>query len=601
DPSMAPFMRALKKIPSTPMRVTVASHPNAITASTKDGNVKLSAPPAIGKHIKMDAIIGNEAYSSTECDVAGLVDYLLPDDALPLPAKTVLQLINKREKWHKDGRWRDAAAFGQPLSETRVCGFIERLCTRVRQVLETKKIAFTGEERHWSAGFHDQVLPGGFVMRKPDIVSHDSDGEIDWESVLADVQLKTSRLEKAAVTKQLKDGGLNVLTSQDHRNFHISFGITDDDVFLFYQDRAGCLRSHSFNMHKDPVKFLHVILGITFAPREYLGFDPSIRMTESGDRELTVAGEDYRILNTIGKDAGARGLGTVYWRCQRLSDNAEVTVKSSWTDRSRKLTEAVYLDRAESHEVGGVPTKVAFEYVMMGEGDDATRVSTSTIRKALCTAKQLQTFKFEVRDLTRLVQNECGVPLASFCTLSELLSGLADSAGILHTEINDQSVRLNSSGKPGARTGLLQGLQHGSCESLERSFKSLKAATGLRSILMAFQYLQHKPRHDLESFFNVLLCQCIFYGGPEEERRTNMSAVMKTLAGRWMDPDMYQAGSNKWGVLSLKRPDADTFGNFMDATFAKYFKPLKPCISELRNLVMDPAIEPTHEEFIKIL
>ena len=193
----------------------------------------------------------------------------------------------------------------KPLSETRVCGFIERLCTRVRQVLETKKIedeAFTGEERHWSAGFHDQVLPGGFVMRKPDIVSHDSDGEIDWESVLADVQLKTSRLEKAAVTKQLKDGGLNVLTSQDHRNFHISFGITGDDVFLFYQDRAGCLRSHSFNMHKDPVKFLHVILGITFAPREYLGFDPSIRMTESGDRELTVAGEDYRILNTIGKD-----------------------------------------------------------------------------------------------------------------------------------------------------------------------------------------------------------------------------------------------------------------------------------------------------------
>ncbi|KAI4522698.1 hypothetical protein K525DRAFT_198207 [Schizophyllum commune Loenen D] len=613
-------MQALKEIPSTPKRVTVASHPNAITASTEDGNVKLTAPIALGKHDNMDAIIGNEAYSSNECDVAGLIEYLLPDDALPLPAETILQLINKRGKWHKDGRWCDAEAFSQPLSEARVCGFIERLCTRVRQLLKTKKIAFDGEERHWTAGFRDKSLPGGFVMRKPDIVSHKSSEECTWEAVLSDVQLKASPVEKKAVTKQLKDGGLNVLTSQDGRIFHIGVGIAGEDAFLFYQDRAGSLRSDSINLHDDPVAFLRIIIGVTFAPDVYLGSDPSIRTTESGDRELTIAGEDYRILNTVDKDAGTRGLGTVYWRCRRLSNNTEVIVKSSWIDRSRKLTEADYLDRAEAHEVGGVPTKVAFEYVTTGDGDDATRVSTSTIRNALCTAKQLRRYKFEVRDLVRLVQNECGAPLASFCTLSELLSGLADSveahgqlydkAGILHTEINDQSVRLNSAAEPGARYGLLQGLQHGSCEPLEGNFESRKAGTGLRcchptytacEILMASRYLPHKPRHDLESFFNVLLCQCIFYEGPEEEERADMSAVMKTLAGRWMDPDMYQAGSNKWGVLSLKRPDADTFGNFIDDTFAPYFETLKPCISELRNLVMDLAIEPTHEEFLKIL
>ncbi|KAL1700327.1 hypothetical protein EV121DRAFT_214415 [Schizophyllum commune] len=614
-------MQALKERPCTPTRVTVASHPRAVTAFTKDGDVKLSAHNDIGKHDNMDTLIRNEVESATELNVPGLAEYLLPDDAFPLPPKTIFRLMNRRKTWHKDGRWCGSAEFLQPGSEESICVFIERICNRVRQLLKTQKIPFDGEERRWSAAYRNKALPGGFVIRKPDIFSHESSEEPDWSNVRADLQHKSSPQEKDAVTAQLKDGGVNVLSSQDDRHFHIGVAVTGEDIFVLYQDRAGCLRSEPFNLHDNPVEFLRIILGLTFLPKYRLGYDRSITTTDSGHRQLTVDGEDYQILNRVGKDAGIRGMGTVYWRCLRLSDSTEVIVKSSWIDRSRKLTEDVYLDRAAECGVEGVPTKIAFEHVTTSQGDDTILVSTSTIREALFTADDLEICDFEVRDLVRLVQRECGVPLACFSTMPELLFGLSDSveahgqlydeADILHTEINDQSVQLRSDGQPGARHGLLQGLHHAICAPLQTNSESdSDTATGLRSchptytaceILMARQYVTRKPRQDLESFFNVLLCQCIFYAGPEQEQRTDIKDIMSSLVGRWMDPDMYQAGSNKWGVLSLKRPDADTFGNFIDDTFAPYFRPLKSCICELRNLVMDPASEPTHDVFIEIL
>ncbi|KAI5832485.1 hypothetical protein K523DRAFT_298085 [Schizophyllum commune Tattone D] len=615
-------MQALRERGSTPQVVTAASHPHALTTSTLGGDATLTAHRAIGRHDNMDIVVNNEVGDDvTISEVAKLNKVLFPNDAFPIPPQAAFKMMNKKSAWHKDGQWlQDPPDWFEAGSEANTAGFIQRLCDCYRELLKAKGIEVNTEGREWSAAYCDKPLPGGFILRKPDIVSVKStrDGPT-WEDVVSDVQLKSSPEELKAVTKQLRDGGLNVLTAQDDRLHHIGVGIPGDGIFTLLQDRSGCLRSKVIDINKDPVEFLRIILGLTFLDRTYLGYDPNIT-TRDGKRFLKMGRAHFEILQRlIGKDAGTRGLGTVRWRCRRLNGKRKgqlEIVKTCWIDRSRENTEDVYLERVKEEEIPGVPTLVEFEYVTTGND---VRVSTATIREQALSRPQLKKYDFEVRDLTRLVQEEEGVPLSCFETLPELLFGLSDSvkahktvcekAHILHANINENSVLLNNASKPGTREGLLQDFNNAHFIQEGPDAEERQAATGLKScdpayasceILMSGKYLKHQPFHDLESFFSLLLCLCILYGGPNGEHRQGFDP-MKTPVGGWLRPDMQQAGTNKWGVLSLKRPSADTFGNFMDETIHPYFNPVKPCICELRSLVMDQTREATHEEFIEIL
>ncbi|KAI5894636.1 uncharacterized protein SCHCODRAFT_02571246 [Schizophyllum commune H4-8] len=633
-------MQALDLRENTPQHVTAASHPNAFTSSTKKGDIKLTAHPSIGKHDHMDTLLDNEVGSgATIKGVPGLIEALFPNDAFPIAPKPALAAMNKISTWHKDGQWQQRPPqWLQEGSEVAVADYMQRMCDAYGELLKAKKVSKTkikAKTRVWTAAYRNQTLPGGFVPRKPDIVSVDpAVKEPTWEDVGSDVQIKVSPGELEAVTKQLRDGGLNVLAARDDRRFHIGMGVAGTGVFVLLQDRSGCLRSEVFDLNANPVLFLRIVLGLIFLSEEYIGCDPDFKTTPTGDRIIKIGRSSYQILERVDKDAGIRGPGSVRWRCQRIQGDKKleiVDVKSSWVDRSREHTEDVYLKRANESKVQGVPTVVELVYVKhRGPGPAGARkdeqVSTETIRKKVLTSKQLKKIPYEIRDLTYLIQKESTEPLSSFRTLPELLFGLLDSVkahkalcelddvGILHTNINDRSVRLsrNSESSPDFRRGVLQDFND--ARFIQRSEGSdsevRTAATGLKScvptytaceILMGGRYLGPEPYHDLESFFNLLLCQCIFYEDANEKHRdTDFLKKVPIVAG-WMNSNMYQAGSNKWGVLSLKRPKADTFGNFIDEAFAPYFNPLKPCICELRRLVMNQDSEATHDEFIEIL
>ncbi|KAL1664378.1 hypothetical protein GGF50DRAFT_54924 [Schizophyllum commune] len=633
-------MQALDVRENTPQVVTAASHPNAFTSSTLKGDVKLTAHRAIGKHEHMDVLLENEVGSgATITEVSGLIEALFPNDAFPIAPKPALAAMNKIAPWHKDGQWQQRPPqWLQEGSEVAVADYMQRMCDAYGQLLKTKKgskAKIKAKTRIWTAAYRNQTLPGGFVPRKPDIVSVDPDvDEPSWADVGSDVQIKVSPGELEAVTKQLRDGGLNVLSARDDRRFHISMGVAGTGAFLLYQDRSGCLRSPVIDVNDNPILFLRIVIGMIFSPEECIGCDPDFKTTPTGDRFIKIGRASYQILERVDKDAGIRGPGSVRWRCQRIQGDKKleiVSVKSSWVDRSREHTEDVYLKHANDNEVEGVPTVVELVYAKhRGPGPAGAckgdQVSTETIRKKVLTSEQLQTIPFEIRDLTFLIQEESTVPLASFRTLTELLYGLLDSVkahkalyelddvGILHTNINDRSVRLSSDSEssPGIRRGVIQDLNNARfVQQSEGSDSGQRtAATGLKScvppytaceILMGGRYVDHELYHDLESFFNLLLCQCIFYEDANEKPR-NVDCLKKIpIVAGWMDSNMYQAGSNKWGVLSLKRPKADTFGNFIDEAFAPYFNPLKPCICELRRLVMNQNSEATHDEFIEIL
>ncbi|KAI4522711.1 hypothetical protein K525DRAFT_283487 [Schizophyllum commune Loenen D] len=634
-------MQALEERENTPQLVTPASHPNAVTSSAVNGNVQLAAHRAIGKHSNMDSLLENEVGNgATICNVAKLNETLFPDKAFPIPPKAALVEMNKMSSWYKDGHWQQRPPnWGKEGSEVDIADYIQRICEAYAKLLETKKVRKTkikAKTRVWTAAYRNKTLPGGFVPRKPDIVSVDPTvEEPTWGDIGSDVQIKISPEELDAITKQLRDGGLNVLSARDDRHFHIGVGIAKTGIFTLLSDRSGCLRSEVIDLEADPVKFLRIILGLTFSSEEHLGRNPDIKMMPDGARRLKIGRAWYQILERVDKEAGIRGPGSVRWRCQRMQGDKEmeiVSVKSAWVDRSRQFTEDVYLKHAQDNGVKDIATPVKLVYVKhRGPGLAGARkndqVSTATLRKKVLTEKQLEENPFETRDLTLLVQKESDVPLSSFRTLPELLYGLLDSVeahrnlceledvGILHTDINDRSVRLNqdSESAPGIRRGLLQDLNN--ARFVHRSSEGSTpvprtAATGLRScvptftsceILMGLRRVEQEDYHDLESFFNLLLHQCIFYEGSDSKlRKIDVLKEVPLVAG-WTDPNMYQAGSNKWGVLSLKRPSADSFGNFINDAFAPYFNPLKPCICELRRLVMDQNSKATHAEFIEIL
>ena len=98
-----------------------------------------------------------------------------------------------------------------------------------------------------------------------------------------------------------------------------------------------------------------------------------------------------------------------------------VAIKSVWADRTRAHSEDFFLDRANKAGVEGVPTLVGYERVR----HNGNLLSTETIREGLTYSKDCKVV-FEVRDLTRLVVKEIGVPIHEFASKTEFLSAIRD-------------------------------------------------------------------------------------------------------------------------------------------------------------------------------
>ncbi|TRM56470.1 hypothetical protein BD626DRAFT_440969, partial [Schizophyllum amplum] len=570
----------------------------------------------------MDELIKNELADSTPVDVEGLNEILFPDVAFPITLQEIFTKmceISPELYDHKSRKWQDSPNFRDSDQELPIAVFFEKICNLVRAVYAALGKKLPEEHRSWSADHRSRPLDEGVLARQPDIVGILIELRTTWACLRVDVQHKGTINAKDLVTTQLNDGGMNSLSSQDDRLFHVGIGMTGSLIFTTYFDRAGRLRSTSTDIHQEPLAFLRILLGLTFLDKRHLGYDSTILTSDEhpGVRFVIVAGRTYEILERLNKRPEIRGLGTVCWRCKtKIEDGKDliVVIKNSWADRSREHTEDVYLKRAAEKHIQGVPTCIAYEVVMI----DGRRISTSDIRSRL---KQSAQFKnVEVRDLSRLVMNELCVPLENFATKSELLLALVDAvtahkklcedADILHTDICDKNVMLTVADKSSrqlSRKGMLIDLNYARFMPYTR----IESSKGQRSCpaffkaceLLSFPQL-YEPAyyHDLESFTYVLMWICVCYNGPKGKRRENFS-IMESEFGLWLDSHPRRAGGTKKDIMALRAADEpDPFVDFLKATFSPYFQDFMPCVYALRQAVMRSGpTRCTHDEFLGIL
>ncbi|KAK7013930.1 hypothetical protein R3P38DRAFT_3322448 [Favolaschia claudopus] len=452
--------------------------------------------------------------------------------------------------------------------------------------------------RQWTARFTHKGVPDAPNIRKPDILLG-ADANLTWGNTLGHGELKSSNSGDCRRTAylQLLNGAYLIFSHQDNRRFVISFAFLGKQLQLYIFDRAGVVVTAPIDIHKRPEDFVRVFTALMIFLSDVI-----------------------------------RGRGTVCWHVRH--DNRSFVIKDTWVDESRPHAEAEILSRAK--DVEGV-IKVHAHTVVDINGVNGTHWLRSNLPSNFTTALK----RIECRIHTRLVLHPFGDPVSTFTSRKELISVLIDvvqalqdlwqDANILHRDISmnnlllvdPNDLLLGSSAEGGTfnphrsnepepagsrqrtlalRKGLLIDLDYALVldDKGERGKTVAKAHRTGTLPFMATQVLkqgpslaQHQPHHDLESLFYVLIWICVHYVSPDNAERQNFD-VRDTDLRLWISGESYEAiGATKLATIE----DETWWPQKVLFWFAPYFEPLKPCINEWRQLVLDPN-KLTHENVL---
>ncbi|TRM60810.1 hypothetical protein BD626DRAFT_406906, partial [Schizophyllum amplum] len=530
---------------------------------------------------------------------------LFPDDRFAVLPNILLRALPFYNT--KTSKWIERPDLKSPSKEQEVADFFNRIVEYARDAYEVLEQSIpTQELRQWSAECIDNVMPGGHSSRKPDLFLSAGD-EIEWKKVLAAGQVKSEESAFASTERQLRDGAYNCFATQDDLMFHIEVGLVREEFWVAVFDRSGCVQSYRGNIDKNAKYLVRVIVGLALFDRSHLGYDPTVVTLPDGRRTVAVDSITYRIMGTLFISDVLRGRGTVCWHCRPLDagadedeEDVDVVIKSLWADQSRLHTEAEFLRRAKGIE--GISTLIAEEIVKDG---DIPR-STATIRRALRDHDRDEELDaIEERRHHRLVLKPFGVHVEHFTSKKELLSVLKDCVEaheklvyerhIMHSDISDNNVMIRARGKPGClRKGLLIDLDYAAFIDEKRDRTAVAHRTGTLPF-MAWEILKmgdeipHEPRHDLESFLYVLVWICVCYSGPNCLYRKDFD-IDQTQIGRWLELEakLEDIGGAKERIMRIPSSDGaeDKFPKFLDEVFDPYFEDLKPCVCELRKVIL---------------
>ncbi|KAK7042435.1 hypothetical protein R3P38DRAFT_2890462 [Favolaschia claudopus] len=395
-----------------------------------------------------------------------------------------------------------------------------------------------------------------------------------------------------------------------------------------------------------------------FADPAVLGYDPSIVKGKLG-RYIKVAGDRYDIEETLFISDVIRGRGTVCWRVRR--GEKVLVIKDTWADDSRDVTEAEILQQAAG--VVGVPRVVAAEDVEVNGVSDTENLRSNLpgfadllqliekrthVRLVLDpyghplvtfkTRKELISALLDVvkvhEDLwkARILHRDISVnnillvnpddippprpskPVAGVASPeSDLPPTPRDEAALVSSSDSsgppppyDEAAPVHSSTSSGAplRKGLLIDVDYalvfgpnGERGAVARGHRTGTLPFMAMEVLMLGKDLpKHEPRHDLESLFYVLFWICIHYAGPGGVERQNFD-IHESILRTWVNGDSYDAIGQSKGFALTGNPRFWT-GRVLPC-LAPYFEPLKPCLTEWRQLIANDTLD--YETLSKML
>ena len=239
----------------------------------------------------------------------------------------------------------------------------------------------TGFRRRPLAQPH-KPLQGSTAQRKLDIgfVGDPNAGpnsKYDWSQILVPGELKSNPAEDKASKAGLDLGryAREMLVAQDTRRFVLGFTLCGSFMRLWEFDRLGGIASTQFNINRDGLRFVFVVLGFLWMNDEQLGFDPTINMSD-GKRHIEIErdGKTERItIDAMIKRAPCvAGRATTCWKGHLEGDDSmrPLVIKDSWQYPERK-EEGELLREATGKDVINVARYYYHETVHVnGKEDD---------------------------------------------------------------------------------------------------------------------------------------------------------------------------------------------------------------------------------------
>ncbi|TFK21327.1 hypothetical protein FA15DRAFT_598056, partial [Coprinopsis marcescibilis] len=305
---------------------------------------------------------------------------------------------------------------------------------------------------------------------------------------------------------------------QPNRNFVRSIVVSEKQVRLLQFDRSGAKHSDLFNFHRQPVRFVRLVLGLTSDDPRLVGFDNSISWEVYKDTKdvhgkiTTVDAKGDQITYDIVGDRPSFHRRSLIGRATNTWDvtgpnGEEYIVKDSWRTTGRS-SEPDLLEAAKG--VVGVAQMVAWE--------DICKVSDF---RDLQEGEQLTD-----RTKCRITLERYGRQIEHFQSASQALWALHDAisahkelfkAGVLHRDISKNNILLGRpDAEPGWR-GVLIDMDMSIFVDLAKRDNAADFRTGTRmfqsiSVLTSFNSKVSMAQDfydDVESFFYVL-CYLLF-------------------------------------------------------------------------------------------
>ncbi|KAI5984419.1 hypothetical protein EDD15DRAFT_2375238 [Pisolithus albus] len=133
--------------------------------------------------------------------------------------------------------------------------------------------------RRWTADSSTRPLKGGDAVRKPDMSCWLAPGsEFDWRHLAAFAEVKNRGGKANEKSSYIETAGKAscLLYAQDGRHVALCFRILGSSIHLTIFDRGGSLSTCGYDINSEPRDFVRILIGVTSAPHEILGFDTSI-------------------------------------------------------------------------------------------------------------------------------------------------------------------------------------------------------------------------------------------------------------------------------------------------------------------------------------
>ena len=506
---------------------------------------------------------------------------------------------------------------------------------------DTRGIYYTSESTKDLTGGEARRQLDILIKRKSDV----SGTAHNWKDVVVVCELKKSN-NKEFKSRLLQLGRYmrDVFTAQPTRRFIHGFSLNGTTMELWVFDRSGPYSSGEFDIYKEPEQFIRAIAGYTMMSDEELGLDIFVER-DGEDRFITITEDttkkERRLQLESDLIAYQRAIvcrGTSCFRASiPSSKDPRFVVKFSWTSDMRK-PEVELLRLARERGVEGVaklfgdyritsiadmregltfakrhpfrniggelpkkrksvaargsPSKRSKSYSQSHNKAKQESEVASTIEYSQTSLYTHDASSFDNRIFRCLVISPAGRAIRDFQSIPELLKALRDAikahrslytvGKILHRDISENNIIITDPKEADGFTGML--IDEDLAKEIGGKRSGARHQTGTMEF-MAIEVLRgvsHTYRHDLESFFYVLLWMCARRAWEREFQCKLANRPKRNILRKWYTGDFDDIADEKQGYMRI-----DQFDKIL-VEFPTVFDRVKPLCKAIRGKLFPP-------------